>query len=154
MYNTCLRIVNNGADAEDIVQESFIEAFRNLGSYRHETTFGGWLKRICVNRCINFLKKRKVSWEDLEMEDLPGEEPPDSAADLDMSFEVHAVKKGILSLPAGYRTVLGLYLLEGYDHEEIAIITGLAESTIRTQYIRGKQRLLQILKEYQRQSHG
>jgi len=66
MFNTCLRIVNNTAEAEDVLQESFTEAFKNLQGFEYRTSFGGWLKQICINRSINQLKKRRVSWIDID----------------------------------------------------------------------------------------
>lgn len=147
MFNTCLRMLNNVAEAEDVLQESFMEAFRNLAKFENRTSFGGWLKQICINRSINQLQKRKISWVDMEQvagydsaEELPYDEE-------EISYKIESVKKAIMKLPDGYRTVLNLYLLEGYDHEEIAGILNVAESTTRTQYIRAKQKLLQFLKE-------
>ena len=147
MFNTCLRLLNNVAEAEDVLQESFTEAFRNLASFEYRTSFGGWLKQICINRSINVLNKRKIDWVDMEQiagydsaEDLPYDEES-------VRYQVEAVKKAIMKLPDGYRTVLNLYLLEGYDHEEIAGILNVAESTTRTQYMRAKQKLLEYLKE-------
>jgi RNA polymerase sigma-70 factor (ECF subfamily) len=147
MFNTCLRILNNVTEAEDVLQESFIEAFRNLEGFEYRTSFGGWLKQICINRSINQLKKRRINWVDIEKtggyegaEEFPADEA-------EITLKVTAVKKAIMKLPDGYRTVLNLYLLEGYDHEEIAEILNVAESTTRTQYMRAKQKLLQLLKE-------
>ncbi|MEO6254350.1 MAG: RNA polymerase sigma factor [Ferruginibacter sp.] len=152
MYNTCLRLLNNTAEAEDVLQESFIEAFKNLERFEYRTSFGGWLKQICINRAINQLKKRKIDLVDIEQ--VTGyDHAPDSYRDeapvdeVEISLQVDAVKKAIMKLPDGYRTVLNLYLLEGYDHEEIAEILQVAESTTRTQYMRAKQKLLQFLKE-------
>ena len=147
MYNTCLRLLNNTAEAEDVLQESFIEAFKNLERFEYRTSFGGWLKQICINRAINQLKKRKIDQVDIEQvadHDSTAEAPVD---EVEISLKVESVKKAIMKLPDGYRTVLNLYLLEGYDHEEIAEILQVAESTTRTQYMRAKQKLLQFLKE-------
>jgi len=147
MYNTCLRLLNNVAEAEDVLQESFMEAFRNLAKFENRTSFGGWLKQICINRSISQLQKRKIDWVDMEQvagydsaEELPFD-------DEEIAYKVESVKKAIMKLPDGYRTVLNLYLLEGYDHEEIAEILNVAESTTRTQFMRAKQKLLQFLKE-------
>ena len=132
---------------EDVLQESFIEAFKNLERFEYRTSFGGWLKQICINRAINQLKKRKIDLVDIEQvadHDSAAEAPVD---EVEISLKVEAVKKAIMRLPDGYRTVLNLYLLEGYDHEEIAEILQVAESTTRTQYMRAKQKLLQFLKE-------
>lgn len=147
MFNTCLRILNNASEAEDVLQESFVEAFRNLQRFEYRTSFGGWLKQICINRSINQLNKKKVNWVDM---DEIGADRFAAEADIDESdtgLKVEKVKKAIMSLPDGYRTVLSLYLLEGYDHQEIAEILNVAESTTRTQYIRAKQKLVQILNE-------
>ncbi|MFZ1370469.1 MAG: RNA polymerase sigma factor [Ferruginibacter sp.] len=146
MYNTCLRILNHATEAEDVLQESFIEAFKNLEKFEYRSSFGGWLKQICINRSINQLRKRKVEWVDIER--VTGYEPVDEIPvdEAAIDFKVETVKSAIMQLPDGYRTVLNLYLLEGYDHEEIAEILHVAESTTRTQYMRAKQKLLQLLK--------
>lgn len=147
MFNTCLRIVNNIAEAEDVLQESFAEAFRNLHNFEYRTSFGGWLKQICINRSINQVKKRKVNWIDIDSTDVHSSTDEPLIDENEIAFKVDAVKRSIKALPDGYRTVLSLYLLEGYDHEEIAEILNVAESTTRTQYMRAKQKLLQLLKE-------
>ncbi|MFN8244534.1 MAG: RNA polymerase sigma factor [Ferruginibacter sp.] len=147
MFNTCLRIVNNVTEAEDILQESFTEAFRQLNSYQYRTSFGGWLKQICVNRSINQLKKRRISWVPLGESAPDNADSPDTAGEEDIVFQAAKIREAIMLLPDGYRTVLSLYLLEGYDHEEIAEILEISESTSRTQYMRAKQKLLQLIKQ-------
>ncbi len=142
MYNTSLRIVNNTVEAEDILQESFIDAFRNLHSFESRSSFGAWLKQIVINKSINLLKKKKIMLVEADA-DAPVNEPPDETY---TDWKVQQVKDAIKKLPDGYRTTLTLYLLEGYDHEEIAQIMGVAESTTRTQYIRAKKKLLDIIK--------
>lgn len=150
MYNTCLRILNNVHEAEDVLQESFTEAFRNLTCFEQRTSFGGWLKQICINRSINQLKKRRVSFIDMEQTAVQEIAAAQSQDETEITLKVAAVKNSIMKLPDGYRTVISLYLLEGYDHEEIAGILQVAESTVRSQYIRAKQKLLQLLnKEYE-----
>lgn len=131
MFNTCLRILNNETEAEDILQESFIEAFKNLHSYEYRTSFGGWLKTICINRSINQLRKRKIDWVDIEK--VSGYDSAEQlmADENDIVLQVESIKRAIMKLPDGYRTVLTLYLLEGYDHEEIAEILNVAQSTTR-----------------------
>ncbi|HMJ48332.1 MAG TPA: RNA polymerase sigma factor [Ferruginibacter sp.] len=147
MFNTCLRMLNNVAEAEDVLQESFIEAFKNLRGFEHRTSFGGWLKQICINRSINQLNKRKIDWVDMEKTGIHESAEEPGVDETEIALKVESVKKAIMRLPDGYRTVLNLYLLEGYDHEEIAGILNVAESTTRTQFIRAKQKLLQLLKE-------
>jgi RNA polymerase sigma factor (sigma-70 family) len=147
MFNTCLRIINDIAEAEDVLQESFAEAFRHLDKFEYRTSFGGWLKQICINRSINQLKKRKIKWEDIDGTAVHNAIEETGIDENEIVFKVETVKKAIQALPDGYRTVLSLYLLEGYDHEEIGEILNVAESTTRTQYMRAKQKLLQLIKE-------
>ena len=143
MYNVSLRITGREEDAEDAVQEAFISAFRNLGSYRADATFGAWLKRIVVNKSINVLRMRKHELlPDAEQWDVAQEETmPDYREEL----TVGRVKTAIEDLPDGYRTVLSLYLLEGYDHQEIAEIMGISESTSKSQLNRAKGKLREKL---------
>ena len=145
MYNTALRISGHQADAEDILQESFADAFAQLRSFENKSTFGAWLKQIVIFKSIALLKKRKFSFTDFEKEaeQWVEEDTPDET---EIAFTVQSIKKAMNQLPDGYRAVLSLYLLEGYDHEEIAEIMRISHSTVRTQYIRGKQKLLQMLK--------
>ena len=146
MFNTSLRIVNNSSDAEDVLQEAFMDAFRLLNDFNYKSTFGAWLKRIVINKSINVLRKRKVDLVDIEttsVGELPGEDMLDEE---NIQLKVNEVKKAVALLPNGYRTVLTLYLFEGYDHEEIAEILHITESTVRTQYHRAKHKLLHIIK--------
>jgi RNA polymerase sigma factor (sigma-70 family) len=144
MYNVGYRIVMDRNEADDVLQEAFISAFRNLKYYRGDATFGAWLKRIVVNKAINAVKKRKLERfpEDMEVK----EEDVDSDYLSRMEFTVEQVKNAIERLPDGYRSVLSLYLLEGYDHGEIAEILGISESTSKSQFNRSKKKLKDILK--------
>ncbi|HEX5167710.1 MAG TPA: RNA polymerase sigma factor [Cyclobacteriaceae bacterium] len=143
MYNVCYRITGNEDDAADVLQESFISAFNNLDHYRGDATFGAWLKRIVINKAINVLKRRK-------MEALPDDDRWDVPEESDEGFEdedltVERVKRAIQQLPDGYRSVLSLYLLEGYDHQEIGGILGVSESTSKSQLNRAKNKLRELL---------
>ena len=142
MYNTALRIVQDAAEAADVLQEAFIDAFSRLDSFRQESTFGLWMKQIVVNKSISTLRKRK-----LELQLLGDGEEPANEEDIenDIELQVNTIKQAINKLPDGYRLVLTLYLLEGYDHEEIAHILRISEATSRSQYLRGKRKLLSYL---------
>ncbi|MEI9921830.1 MAG: RNA polymerase sigma factor [Bacteroidota bacterium] len=144
MYNVGYRIVNNEEEAEDVLQEAFISAFRNLSYYRGDATFGAWLKRIVVNKAINYLKKRQLErLPDDERWDVKEEEMVD---ELDhFPYTVTQVRDAIGRLPDGYRAVLSLYLLEGYDHSEIGEILGISESTSKSQFNRSKKKLKELL---------
>lgn len=145
MFNICCRMMNNSADAEDMLQEVFIEAFGRLTSFRFESTFGAWLKRITINKCINELKRRKVQ---LEYRDQPFAEDlvdGDASEAIDFELSVERIKHAMGLLPDGYRVVFSLYMLEGYDHEEIAGILGISESTSKTQLMRARKKIVEIL---------
>jgi RNA polymerase sigma factor (sigma-70 family) len=145
MFNVGYRITGNEADAEDVLQEAFISAFRNLDHYRGDATFGSWIKKIVVNKAINVLKKRKweVMPEDEEF-DVPEDEPVQEYLP---ALQVETVRKAIEQLPDGYRSVLSMYLLEGYDHQEIAEIMGITESTSKSQLNRAKNKLRELLQK-------
>ena len=143
MFNVGYRITGNHDDAEDVLQEAFISAFRNLNSYRGDSAFGAWLKRIVVNKAINALNKKKhESIPDDDRWDVPEEETPAEYGD---GLTVERVKKSIEQLPDGYRSVLSLYLLEGYDHQEIAEIMGISESTSKSQLNRAKGKWRELI---------
>jgi len=146
MLNIAFRVVGNIGDAEDVLQESFLHAFNKVNDFRQETTFGLWLKQIVVSRAINMLRKRKIEWAELEGSEL--ENIPDEVAedDEDTQYQAARVKEAIKELPEGYRVVISLYLLEGYDHEEIGQILNISENTSRTQFLRAKRKLVELLK--------
>lgn len=143
MYNTAYRITGTEEEAQDVLQESFISAFRNLDHYRGDAAFGAWLKRIVVNKSLTALQKRKYDRlpEDEEW-DVPEADEAEVYSD---ELTVERVKNAIQQLPDGYRAVLTLYLLEGYDHQEIAEIMNITESTSKSQLNRAKGKLREIL---------
>lgn len=143
MYSVCMRIINNEAEAEDIMQEAFLKAFTKIDTYKGEVSFGAWLKRIVINRSLDYLKKRKVKFEEIN-------DRTTQISDFQMETKevnITAIKNAIQHLPDGYRIVLSLYLIEGYDHEEISEILGISNSNSRTQFLRAKNKLREILKD-------
>jgi RNA polymerase sigma-70 factor (ECF subfamily) len=145
MYNTCLRMLKVPADSEDVLQNAFVEVFLKLDSFRFESTVGAWIKRIVVNACINHLKKRKMIMADWD-ERIP--EPHETSVDeADQAYEVSRVRRAVEGLPDGYRTVLSLYLFEGYDHSEIGEILEISEATSKSQYSRARKRVREMLDE-------
>ncbi len=144
MLNVAFRIVGNIAEAEDVLQEAFLDAFNRIKDFRQETTFGLWLKQIVVSRSINLLRKRKVQLVELgdDADTIIDDEPED---DEDIQYKVAQVKQAIAQLNEGYRLVISLYLLEGYDHEEIGQILGITTNTSRTQFLRAKRKVSENL---------
>lgn len=145
MYNTAYRIVGHQAEAEDVLQESFLEVFTKINEYRGDATFGAWLKRIVVNRSITVLRKRKFEMTDTEELDTLAAEEHDFDFVNEQSKWVQKIKNGINQLPEGYRVVLSLYLLEGYDHVEISQVLNISESTSKSQFLRAKDKLRKLL---------
>jgi RNA polymerase sigma factor (sigma-70 family) len=144
MYNTAYRIVNNAEEAQDVLQESFISAFRNLDSYRGDSAFGAWVKRIVINKALTQVSKKKMErFPEDDRWDVKEEETIDVFEGF--PFTVEQVRASIEVLPDGYRMVLSLYLLEGYDHGEIAEIMGITESTSKSQFNRAKKKLRELL---------
>lgn len=144
MLNVSFRIVKDRDEAEDIIQDSFISVFRNIDKYRGDSTFGAWVKRIVVNASINCLKKRKLDLVEVEE---AGSVMDDAFEFEEDSLSIPAIKDAIMELPEGFRAVLTLYLLEGYDHKEIGTVLGITESTSKSQFNRAKKKLREILKE-------
>jgi RNA polymerase sigma factor (sigma-70 family) len=140
MFNLAYRMTNNREDAEDILQEAFTECFRNIGSFRFESTFGAWLKTILINRSINYIKKKKITL--VYPSDIPDIQ---EETDDEPEYDPERIFRGIEMLPHGYRIILTLYLLEGYDHSEISQIMGISESTSKSQYSRAKVKLRNLL---------
>lgn len=145
MFNVCYRMTNNFDDAEDVLQEAFISAFRNLRSYKGDAAFGAWLKRIVINKAINFIKKKQIEF--VEVQDDIAEEQTNSVEYDSSLMDLSRIKRAIELLPDGYRLVFSLYLIEGYDHSEIAQILGITESTSKSQFNRSKKKLKEILEK-------
>lgn len=143
MYNTSFRIVNNEIEAEDIMQDAFLDAFQKLDSLQENGSFGVWLKKIVVNKSLDHLRKMKKLSLFEDATDLPEQpnEVDDSYAET-VFIRLEQVAKAIENLPDNYRIILSLYLLEGYDQQEIAEILQLSYNNVRTRYLRAKQRLL------------
>lgn len=149
MFNVAVRMTNNRGLAEDILQDAFINAFSEVHKLKDEKAFGGWLKRIVINRCIDVMRKKKIVFADMESlrsQHLEITEEVDSSADPAM---IHRLIK---KLPDGARKILVLRALEGYKHAEIGEKLGISESTSKTQFFRAKQLLAQMIKENERES--
>jgi len=138
MYNTSIRIVSNQFDAEDIIQESFLSAFKNISAFKGESTFGVWLKRIVINKSLNVLRQKKQVFTDLDNLHIAYEE----SEDVDFpEVTPEVIHEAIKSLPEKARVVLNLYLLEGCMHKEIAEMLNISESTSKSQYQRARKLL-------------
>ncbi|MBK7873095.1 MAG: RNA polymerase sigma factor [Saprospiraceae bacterium] len=144
MYNVCLRMVKSELDEEDILQNSFVDIFTKLDTFQFQSSIGAWIKRIVLYNCINFLKRNRVYFEELDerFTNLKEEERSD---DEQVGLTVERVNRALFELPDGYRVVFSLYMLEGYDHKEIAEILNITEATSKSQFSRAKSKLREIL---------
>jgi RNA polymerase sigma-70 factor (ECF subfamily) len=145
IYNTCYRILSNAMDAEDCMQEAFIKAFNKI-QFIGDAPPEAWLKRIAINTCLDTLKSKHQDWEETDETFYIANEPPPDEEEI--NWKVEQIKIAIEKLPEKYRIILSLYLMEGYDHEEIAEILQLNEATARSQYARAKRKLIDIIKQF------
>ena len=142
MFNTSLRIVSDTMEAEDSMQEAFLSAFEKIETYSGIVSFGAWLKKIVINRSLDVVSRQKAIFEDIDTHYELQEDTNDTP---ELQEKMNEVKSAINNLPDGYRIILSLYLLEGYDHDEIAEILNISSSTSRSQLSRAKQKLLNEL---------
>ncbi len=143
LLGICYRFAGDYDTANDLLQEAFIRIFKHLHLYRFEGSFEGWLKKIVVRASIDFLKKQTAfsfSESITETEIISMPESFDK-------FDCEAIMNEIAALPTGFRTILNLYAIEGYSYPEIASMLDIKEVTVRSQYMRAKQKLASILKD-------
>jgi RNA polymerase sigma factor (sigma-70 family) len=146
MFTVAMRFVKDTMEAEDIVQEAFIKAFAKLHQYKAEVTFGAWLKRIVINKSIDLLKSKKQHMLELDEVHLKVIDTNyENEWLVDDAITLDEVKEAIRKLPDKYQYVVMLFLIEGYDHQEIAEILTITEVASRTQLSRGKAKLRELL---------
>ena len=154
VYALCLRMVNNPADAEDLMQEAFLQLFRKIGTFRGESAFSTWLHRMTVNVVLMRLRKKSLPVASLEETTEPDEETGGprkdlGALDLRLSGAVDRVnlERSVEKLPPGYRTVFVLHDVQGYEHNEIAEIMGCSIGNSKSQLHKARMRLRELLHE-------
>ena len=145
MFNICFRILGVQEVAEDVLQEAFVNAFQSIKSYQGKASFGAWLKKIVVNKAISHLRKQHLDM--VELDDRFDMKDDKDVDDLNLILKIETIREAIQKLPNGFRVVFSLYLLEGYDHQEIAEILDISVSTSKSQYNRAKKKLRDILRK-------
>lgn len=138
MFNTSLRIVGNKSDAEDIMQDSFIDAFQKIDQYGEDGSFGGWLKRIVVNNSLDHLHKNK---NETELKDHMEVVESENESDDMNKIRLVDIKEALKKIKEEYRVIISLYLFDGYDHEEISEILNISYNLSRTRYSRARKKL-------------
>jgi RNA polymerase sigma-70 factor (ECF subfamily) len=141
IYNICLRIIGNSQDAEEAMQDVFLKIFDTIEKLKDETAFYSWSQKIAVHYSIDRVRKKKPVFEQIDNLSVADDEPED-----EIELSVEAIQQEMKNLPDGYRMVLSMRLFEEYEFEEIARALHIKESTARSQYIRGRDKLAEILK--------
>lgn len=150
MFNTAFNMVKDDALAQDLMHEAFLKAFKKINSFTGEATFGSWLKRIVINQCLDSMKRKKI--ETVELKDYMDPGTDEGAWHVDPEISLNEIVRCIEELPLKCKNVVKLYLLEGYDHQEVAQILEISEVASRSQLSRGKSRLKELLtaRDYER----
>ena len=138
LYSVCLRYSRDRHEAHDILQEAFLAIFRDLGQFKGNGAFEGWMHRVTVRCALQYLRKKNPLRFADDYDDLPAET---WQVKPDMELNSAAILKMVQQLPDGYRTVFNLHCLEGYSYSEIAVELEIAESTVRSQYTRACRQL-------------
>lgn len=144
LYSSCYRILKNKEDAQDIVHDAFIKGFKKINQVDDDINIGAWFRRIAINTALDKIRKEKnilLLEESKELEDQVEEIDFDEAENISIDF----IKECIHKLKDKYSVILVLYLIEDYNHREIAKQLNLKESTVRNQYVRGKSLLLKMI---------
>ncbi|MDR1171656.1 MAG: RNA polymerase sigma factor [Bacteroidales bacterium] len=141
IYNTCLRIIGNSMDAEEAMHDVFLKLFDHMDELQDEKAFHSWSRQIAIRTSIDRTRKKKLVFEQVDNLPIVDEEPDEEPV-----LSVEAIKRGLDSLPDGYRIVVSMRLLEECEFEEIAQALQIKESTVRSQYIRGREKLAAMLK--------
>lgn len=148
MLNSSMRVLNNLADAEDIVQESFIDAFNSLEKFTYKSSFEAWLRRIVINKSVSLLRKRKVRWIDMDVSTLNAGDHSEDIEE-DFAYEIDKIKNAIADLPDNYRVIFNLFVIDELKQEEIAAMLNISHNNVRTIYHRARKKVLDTIKEIQ-----
>lgn len=149
MFFISCRYLKNEEEAKDAMQDAFLKAFLSIDSYKDDTSFGSWLKRIVINTCIDKLKKVKI--ETVSIDNYPLEIIDDDNWNFNSKIGKEEIITAIENLKLKYQLVVKLYLIDGYDHEEISEILDIPVKTSRTQLRRGK---LALKKQLETRNYG
>lgn len=141
VYGICLRYAKDRDEAQDILQDCFIKVMERIGEFKFQGSFEGWLQRMAVNESLNHLKLMWNSVQEIADDDTTEDESADIVSDMSAKELVEAISK----LPDGYRTIFNMYVVEGYQHNEIAEILNIKEATSRSQLKKAREQLILII---------
>jgi RNA polymerase sigma factor (sigma-70 family) len=147
MFGLCIRYVRNSDDAEELLLNGLLKVFQKINLFRFEGSFEGWVRRIMVNECLNFLRTQKSITVELSLQSSTQSSVGNWAND---NLEAEDLLKLLELLPNGYRTVFNLYAIEGFSHKEIAEMLDITEGTSKSQLARARQTLQQLIIEQEK----
>jgi RNA polymerase sigma-70 factor (ECF subfamily) len=145
MFSVCLRYTKNRQEAEDLLQDGFVKVFTHIDQYSGAGSFEGWIRRIMVNTSLEFLRSRKIDYSSKEIEHVSDDNVIDPEALNRIAFQ--DLLKHIRELPAGCQVVFNLYVIEGYNHREIAEMLNVTAGTSKSQLARARNLLQEKLKD-------
>jgi RNA polymerase sigma-70 factor (ECF subfamily) len=151
MMAVCLRYAQDQQEAEDMLQESFIRIFKSLPQFRFEGSLEGWIRRITVHSALRVLQRKRIIFTAIEEDKLQRES---MEADILSTLSAAEILKMICELPRGYRVVFNLYVMEGYDHKEIAQMLHIQPGTSRSQLQKARTILQTKIEQSQKLPHG
>ncbi|GAB3428457.1 RNA polymerase sigma factor [Niabella aquatica] len=141
MLNSSMRLLNNLADAEDMVQEAFTDAFNSLEKFTYKSSFEAWLRRIVINKSVNLLRKKKIKWVDAELTNINSSTDQEVDED-DFKADIDKIKRAIANLPENYRVIFNLFVIDGLKQEEIAVLLNISHNNVRTIYHRARKKVI------------
>lgn len=146
MLSVCMRYAKNRDEAEDLLQEGFIKVFDKISTFRGQGSLEGWIRRIMINHALNYIKSKKLVFlqEDPQRwsDHLADDSHPEAEQEL---YTPEMMMKAVQELPDGYRVVFNLYVVEGFNHREIAESLGISENTSKSQLSRARRYLRNLL---------
>jgi RNA polymerase sigma-70 factor (ECF subfamily) len=149
LLGVCCRYIKDRDDAEDVLQDSFMKIFSNIQQLKSEDSFEGWMKRITVNTALRFIKeKQKVRFENVDNMRISDESTEEEDL-LEEDIKAERILECIKELPDGYRTIFNMYTVDGFSHKEIADKLNIKEGTSRSQYLKARRFLMELLKKKQ-----
>jgi|AntAceMinimDraft_5_1070358.scaffolds.fasta_scaffold53101_2 RNA polymerase sigma-70 factor (ECF subfamily) len=146
MLGVCMRYVGDQMTAEDVLVEGFMKVFSKIEQFKEEGSLEGWIRRIMVNEALSYLRQKKRSLEDTDLDEAQRVADTVQADEL---LEAEDMKQMIDRLPSGYRTVFNLYAIEGYSHAEVAAMLRITESTSKSQLHRARALLQQYVEQWE-----
>lgn len=144
MLVVCMRYCKNKDDAEDVLQEAFIKVFKNIKSFRGDSTLGYWIKRVVINTALNHQRGKLYLFPMVDINQIDSNEMDDMVLD---NYQLEDLLKMIQSLPVGCQVIFNMYAIEGYKHREIAKMLDITEGTSKSQYARARSLLRRMISD-------